>query len=112
MARVLPLTVFGVSYFYYPNNFDISALEMYCCKGIDKKGVLRHEYSQSAIGLLHAPHFRRVVLPLYNSTPCTVTIYIRLHVCMYIKRGRFYNFTYDTCLAVQEMSAPDCPLTR
>ena len=29
------------------------------CKGIDKRGVLPHEYSQSAI--LHAPHFRRVV---------------------------------------------------
>ena len=26
---------------------------------IDKKGILLHEYSQSAI--LHAPHFRRVV---------------------------------------------------
>ena len=32
---------------------------MYYCKGIDKKGVLLQEYSQSAI--LHAPHFRRVV---------------------------------------------------
>ena len=32
---------------------------MYYCKVIDKKGVLLHEYSQSAI--LHAPHFRRVV---------------------------------------------------
>ena len=28
-------------------------------KGIDKKGVLPNEYSESAI--LHAPHFRRVV---------------------------------------------------
>ena len=32
---------------------------MHFCKGIDKKGVLLHEYSQSAI--LHGPHFQWVV---------------------------------------------------
>ena len=32
---------------------------MHYCEGIDKKGVLLHEYCQSAIR--HAPQFRRVV---------------------------------------------------
>ena len=32
---------------------------MHYSKGFYKKGVLLHDYSQSAI--LHAPHFRRVV---------------------------------------------------
>ena len=51
--------LWGVSYFYYPNIFTIYALKMPYGKRINKKGVLPHEYSQSAI--LHGPHFRWVV---------------------------------------------------
>ena len=83
-----------VSCFHYPNNFNINSLEMFYCIGIDKKGVLLHVYSQSAIP--HAPHCRRVV----KSSEYTF-YFFELILCVQCSVYYIYHFPEEkqTCFA-------------